>query len=174
MLPPLFRPLRPLALGAALTLSLAQVALAELATPEGKVVLTVSGTISETNAGDTAQFDMAMLRALPAQEITTSTIWTAGDQTFVGVALKDLAQAVGAEGAILRSYAINDYSVDIPASDAIEGGPIIAYQLNGAAMSVRDKGPLWIVYPYDSASSYRTEVIYSRSIWQLDRIQITD
>ena len=41
-------------------------------------------------------------------------------------------------------------------------------------MSIRDKGPLWVVYPYDSSADYRTEVIYSRSIWQLDRIEVVD
>jgi hypothetical protein len=38
-------------------------------------------------------------------------------------------------------------------------------------MSVRDKGPLWVIYPYDS-DDYRSEVIYSRSIWQLDRLEV--
>ena len=58
--------------------------------------------------------------------------------------------------------------------DAVEGGPIIAYRLNGDRMSVRDKGPLWVVYPYDSDQVYQTEVIYSRSIWQLYRIDVIE
>ena len=41
-------------------------------------------------------------------------------------------------------------------------------------MSLRDKGPLWIVYPFDSNPSYSTEVTYARSIWQLDRIEVLD
>jgi hypothetical protein len=39
-------------------------------------------------------------------------------------------------------------------------------------MSVRDKGPLWLVYPYDSAAKYQSEVVFSRSIWQLNRLEI--
>ena len=66
---------------------------------------------------------------------------------------------------------MNDYAVDIPIGDARDGGPIIAYEIDGKPMSVREKGPLWIVYPYDSKTEYRTETIYSRSIWQLDRLQ---
>ncbi len=46
--------------------------------------------------------------------------------------------------------------------------------MNGETMPVRRKGPLWIVYPYDSDEAYRSEAIYSRSIWQLDRIEVTD
>ncbi|RYH00523.1 oxidoreductase, partial [Salipiger sp. IMCC34102] len=76
------------------------------------------------------------------------------------------------DGGTLLATAINDYTVEIPVSDAVEGGPIIAYQMDGAEMQVRDKGPLWIVYPYDDTPEYRSEVIYSRSIWQLDRIEV--
>ncbi|WP_252928140.1 hypothetical protein [Paracoccus sp. 08] len=44
----------------------------------------------------------------------------------------------------------------------------MAYLMDDREISVRDKGPLWIVYPYDADRQYQTEVIYSRSIWQLN------
>ena len=72
---------------------------------------------------------------------------------------------------MLRATAINNYAIEIPVSDAVNEGPIIAYLMDGKKMSVRDKGPLWIVYPYDANPDYRSEVVYSRSIWQLDRIE---
>jgi len=104
--------------------------------------------------------------------IETTTIWTEGMQTFEGVALVDLLAAIEAEGANLRAIALNDYAVDIPVSDAVEGGPIVAFLRNGETMSLRDKGPLWVIYPFDSSPEYQTEQIYSRSIWQLDRIEV--
>jgi hypothetical protein len=159
---------------AALITSLALPAWAELAVPQGEVILTVSGNIAETNAKDTALFDLDMLRALPSQAFETSTIWTNGPQQFKGVPLNSLLAALGAQGSALRAIAINAYEVQIPTSDAQDGGPIIAYELNGDTMSVRDKGPLWVVYPYDSDPRFRTEVVYSRSIWQLDQIEIID
>ena len=39
-------------------------------------------------------------------------------------------------------------------------------------MTLRDKGPLWLVYPYDADTAYQSEVIYARSVWQLDRIEV--
>ncbi|MFM7446066.1 MAG: oxidoreductase, partial [Tabrizicola sp.] len=57
-------------------------------------------------------------------------------------------------------------------SDAVEGGPILAYLQNGEPMSVREKGPLWVVYPYDLKAEYQTEVTFSRSIWQLVRLDL--
>jgi hypothetical protein len=41
-------------------------------------------------------------------------------------------------------------------------------------MSVREKGPIWMIFPYDSVEAFRTEQTYARSIWQLDRIAVTD
>ena len=145
---------------------------AELSMPEGPVLLTVTGEISNTSDGEAAMFDLAALRALGESEITTDTIWTEGDHVFTGVRLHDLLQHVGATGAEIAATAINDYTVTVPVSDATEGGPIIAYAMDGDLMSRRDKGPLWLIYPYASSSDYRTEVIYSRSIWQLDRIEL--
>lgn len=145
-----------------------------LSKPEGDIILTVSGAITQTNAEGLAQFDLAMLQSLGEETIVTSTIWTEGEQTFQGVSLRVLLDAVGVKAGTLRAVAINDYAVDIPTSDAVQGGPILAYKRNDDFMSLRDKGPLWVVYPYDSNADYRTEVVYSRSIWQLDRIKVTD
>lgn len=140
--------------------------------PEGAVILTVSGEIGMTNAEETAQFDLAMLQALPMTEITTETIWTQSEHVFTGVALDVFLEYIGAQGTLLQAQAINDYTVEIPVSDAVPDGPIIAYAMDGAPMSRRDKGPLWIIYPYSSGPTYQSEVIYSRSIWQLDRLTV--
>lgn len=158
-----------------LSLCVSLPALAEdMMRPTGDVVLTVSGTVDKINTGGAAQFDLEMLEALEKTTIETTTIWTEGRQTFEGVSLAALVVELGITGGILRATAINDYTVEVPLTDAVEGGPIVAYRLNGQTMSVRDKGPLWIVYPYDEQAEYRTEVIYSRSIWQLERIEAID
>ncbi|MHC0054852.1 putative pterin-binding protein [Actibacterium sp. D379-3] len=140
--------------------------------PTSEVVLTISGEISATDPHGTAMFDLEMLQHLPTTEFSTATIWTDGVHRFTGVLLTELLDTVGADGRVLRATAINDYAVDIPVSSLSEQGPIVAYRLDGAEMSVRDKGPLWIIYPYDLSEDYRSEVVYSRSIWQLDRIVV--
>ncbi|WP_199913565.1 molybdopterin-dependent oxidoreductase [Ruegeria sp. Alg231-54] len=159
-------------LTAAFTICLTPAQAADLGTPTGGVVLTVSGNIAQTGPDGAAQFDMEMLQALPQRSFETSTIWTEGETTFVGVPLSVLLEQVEAEGATIRATAINDYAVEIPVGSISAQDPIVAYEMDGAAMSRRQKGPLWIVYPYDSDTKYQTEVIYSRSIWQLDRLEI--
>lgn len=168
----MFRALFPAA--ATLAVCAAPLWAEDLGTPAGEVILTVTGKIAVTNADGRAEFDLAMLEALDDSVIETSTIWTEGTQVFQGVSLAALTARLGIEDGVLRATAINDYSVEIPVSDAVENGPIVAYRMDGAVMSVRDKGPLWVIYPYDSDAEYRSEVVYSRSIWQLDRIEAVD
>lgn len=163
-----------LAVGFLLPLTTALWASDDLGTPSGDVILTVSGTIDATNVDDTAQFDMEMLRALPATSISTTTIWTEGVLMFTGVPLASLLETLGSSGSTLRASAINDYTVEMSTDTFETGAPILAYEMNGATMHRRDKGPLWIIYPFDSDPKYRSAQVYSRSVWQLDRIEIVD
>lgn len=144
-----------------------------LPVPTGEIVLTVTGDIQVTNQGDSAVFDAEMLKAIGEVTFETSTPWTDGVHSFTGVSLHRLMEELGVTDGSLKATAINDYAIDIPVSDAVENGPILAYLQNGNPMSVREKGPLWVVYPYDQNKDYQAEVIFSRSIWQLVRLDVT-
>ena len=133
---------------------------------EGETVLSLASD------GVNISYTMQDLRSLPVSVIETNTIWTEGPQKFTGVSLHDFMAAQGIVADTIHATAINDYSVEIPMADATQGGPIIAYERNGAEMSRRGKGPLWIVYPYDSDPQFQTETYFSRSIWQLDRLTV--
>lgn len=160
-------------LGLLLALGTAAYAEAEtMPAPQGPVILTVSGDLMTIDTDGIILFDRAALTDLPPTTFETSTIWTDGVHSFTGVSLHTLAQTLGVHDGQFLATAINDYTVEIPVSSAVEGGPIIAYLMDGEEMSVRDKGPLWVIYPYDRDADYRTEVIYSRSIWQLERLEI--
>lgn len=145
---------------------------APLMAPQGDVVLEVTGDLAVTNAEGLARFDLPMLQDLGEVTVSTSTLWTDGVQQFTGVPLHRLLERVGARGSVINATAINDYWVDIPMSDAVEDGPIVAFEQNGQPLSVRDMGPLWIIYPYDSDVRYQTEVIYARSVWQLIKLDV--
>lgn len=148
-------------------------AMTELAAPSGEVLLTVSGAVALSNSDDhTAKLDRALLHDMPQRTIKTTTIWTKGVQTFSGVDLHDLLAGLGIAEGTIRVVALNDYAVEIPVAEIQAGGAILADLRNDAPMSVRDKGPLWIIYPYDQSEAFRTEVVYSRSVWQVDRIEV--
>lgn len=163
--------LRALATAFVLTAASGPAARAEdFAAATGDVILTVTGKIASTNAEGQVALDEAQLAALPQTSFTTTTTWTDGPQTFQGVLLKDLIAASGATGSTITLTAANDYSISMPMADVASDGPLLAYLMNGKPMTLRDKGPVWMVYPYDANEAYRTEEIYSRSIWQLTTI----
>ncbi len=117
-------------------------------------------------------YDMADLRALGVTEVTTGTPWTDGVVRFTGVALAQLLGDALPPGGTLRLIALNDYEGVMPVAELDPSVPVIAYLRNGRPMSVRDKGPFWVVFPFDSAEQYQSEQVYSRSVWQLVRIVI--
>ena len=145
---------------------------APLPLPKGPVVLTVSGLISHTNEDGRTLFDREMLAAIGTRRLTTTTPWTSDLQQFDVVSLEDLLQAVGATGNLVFASAINDYNSEIPISDATADGAMIAFRHNGRDMHLREKGPLWMIYPYDTNSAYLSDVYMTRSIWQLDHLEI--
>ena len=114
----------------------------------------------------------ADLAALPQISFTTTTIWTTEAATFSGPSLAAVLDSLGAEGASLSMIAVNDYKVEMPWALMEQDTPIIANRINGEPFSIRDKGPLWVVFPYDSDPRFQTEEIYSLSIWQLNQIQV--
>jgi hypothetical protein len=131
-------------------------------------VLTLSGKLGRSA---TIDLTMADLRKLPQAEIRTTTPWHDGTQVFVGVPLAALLEHVGAAGQNLQVTALNKYQTIIPVEDA-KRKPILAYLRNGAPMAVRDKGPLFIIYPYDSDPALKSELYFGRSAWQVRSIAV--
>lgn len=130
--------------------------------------------LSVTSDGETRVLTIADLSALPVTSFETSTIWTEGTHAFEGILLADLMEAMEMEGETVVATALNDYAVEIPVAEITDEGPIVAYRMDGAEMSRRGKGPFWILYPFDDVPEFRSETAYSRSVWQLDRLSITD
>lgn len=143
-----------------------------LAAPTGPVILVVSGQVRQPNMGPDAAFDMAMLASLPQHSFTTRTPWFPDANKFSGPLLRDVLAAAGAQGDTLRAIALNDYRVDLPFDDAQRHDVMLARLLDDKPMLVRDKGPLFIIYPFDSNAALRNAVYYSRCAWQLKRIEV--
>lgn len=147
-------------------------ALASLGLPTEKPILRITGKISVTNEGGTAVFDRPMLEALGMTSFATATPWSKGKTTFEGVPMARLMEAVGASGTMVTAIALNDYSTDIPVSDFKAHGVLLALKRDGEYMPVRDKGPLFIVYPFDSDPDLQRQMFYSRSAWQVAQLAV--
>jgi len=140
--------------------------------PTGPVVLTVVGKVRAPNDGALANFDMPMLERLPQTSFTTRTPWYSQPRKFTGPLLRDVLSAAGAHGSLLRAVALNDYWVELPVDDAAQFDVIIARLLDDKPMAVRDKGPLFVIYPFDSRPDLRNPIHYGRSAWQLRTIEV--
>ncbi|WP_407493480.1 oxidoreductase [Pseudooceanicola sp. MF1-13] len=134
--------------------------------PDPTPILTV-----ETDTGS-YHLTRETIAKLPSHSFTTSTIWTDGPQEFVGIRVADLLNLLDKDATTLQLTAANGYQIDVQAAHFHDFDAIIAYLRNGEPMTLRDKGPLWIVYPYDSDPRYKAEIIFANSIWQLERIEL--
>lgn len=138
----------------------------------GDPILTVSGRLGGIVAGDTVTFTYEDLKALRQVEIGEENPWEAGSPTFSGPLLSDVLALVGADGPVLELVALNDYRITVPAADATDHRPILALDRNGEPMRIRDKGPIWLIYPAASAATLGRETMEARMIWQLEEIVV--
>jgi hypothetical protein len=155
-----------------MTVALGPVFADALASPKGKVVLTISGKIDESNSPQGVQFDMAMIEKLPQRSFTTLTPWEKVPIQFSGPLLRDVLAAVKAHGSVIKAMALNDYQSSIPVEDAMKFDMVMATKMNGKPIPIKTKGPLFIVYPFDSKPELRSAVYYERSPWQLKSLTL--
>ncbi len=145
-----------------------------LPAPKDKPILEISGSIRITNKNGSALFDRAMLESLGTETLTTTTPWNKGPVTFEGVLMAKIMATVGAKGRTVRALALNDYETQIPMEDFSKYRVLLALKRDGEYMPVRDKGPLFIVYPYDSDPDLKSQTYYGRSAWQVKRLEVVE
>ncbi|MBE9610222.1 molybdopterin-dependent oxidoreductase [Chitinilyticum piscinae] len=162
--------IRSILLGLSLTL-LPLLSAHALEKPRGEVLLTVSGTLGVTNDGEKAVFDRAMLEKLPQYKYTVVVPWFSGPQVFEGPLLADVLAAAKAKGSQLTFKALNDYMIGMPLEDAKANAAILAMKHNGEVMTPRNKGPLFVMFPFERAELRKSE-FYQRCVWQLASIDV--
>lgn len=162
------------------------VSAAELAAPDGPVVLTVAGEVDKTNRpafeplGDAflnyhektferaAAFDRAMLQALGMQEVAIDYAGWPGLMRFEGPWLKDLLAAAGAAGRPITVVALDGYGVEISAEE-IEMRPwIVALKANGRDLAIGGRGPTWVLYQTDGPATADDEGRWAWAVFYIE------
>jgi hypothetical protein len=153
-------------------------------TPPTEVLLTVTGkgvkrvadkgapATESTTAAEVAEFTLAALAAMPQHTITTKAPWHDGVRSYSGPLLRDVLAAAQAQASAARFIALNDYKIDMPLEDAALYPVVLAIRLDGKPMLVRDKGPLFVMYPFDKHPELAKTKYFSRCVWQLNRIEL--
>ena len=136
------------------------------ASDDGRPVLTVRETVD----GKPVTFTRDQLVALGVHRVETDTPWTDKVTIFEGPLLRDVLAQADVDGEHIEAVALNDYRVEIPISDSRETDVILAMKVDGKIIGVRERGPLWVIYPWGVREDLRTELYYSRAIWQLHEL----
>ena len=133
-------------------------------------ILRVTGRIT----GNERDYSLAALEALGMREMVTRTAWTGPEVLpFSGVPLLTLLRDCGATGDSLRIHALNDYAVTVPVEDAERNEALLATRQGGAPLRVRDRGPIWLIYPWTGRPSLDAPVFRDRAIWQIRQIDVS-
>lgn len=143
---------------------------------DGPVILSISNANSQDgsskSSGSALYFDRESLEAFGLVSVKTETPWTKGLVHFEGVLVREVLASTEMTGTKVMAKALDDYSVEIPISDFVDNDVILATRKNGKPLSVRDNGPVWIIYPWSDIKELRRPHFYARSIWQLKSIKL--
>ena len=124
--------------------------------------------------GRSWRFTLDDLRRLPARHVRTAlpaSMGMAGASEWEGVALSELATIGGGAPRSLVLTALNAYAVRVPAQDLTRYDPLLAYRRDGQDLTVRNKGPLILIYPFDRFPvELNTQTYINRTIWQVHEI----
>lgn len=130
-----------------------------------------SVTILDETGAVVMELDRAALEAVGRFEVRTDTPWDDGIVSYEGPLLRDLMAHAGMPDTDIEVLALNEYTSIVPHTDMRDIDVILAVRKNGAYMPVSDKGPAFVLYPYDSSPRLRDRVYYARSVWQVARIR---
>jgi len=72
----------------------------------------------------------------------------------------------------ILTKALDNYAVEIAASDFLQYDAILAMKMNGQKLTRRDKGPIWIVYPSLEHPKFNEEGNHFKWVWQLFELEV--
>lgn len=144
----------------------------EVPTPEGEVVLTITGLISETNVDEALVFDMETLESVGLVTYEVSDPWLQQTTSYTGVLLSDLLQVAGvaSDASEVHATALDDYAAPIPFSELDKWPVLLATRTAGSYMGVDNNGPTRIIFPYDLIEDITDA--RNMSVWNLELLEV--
>lgn len=131
-----------------------------------KVILTV-----KTPDG-IKQFNHGQIEAIGLKRLSTTTFWPEDYGEFNGVLLRDVLKKAGIEDAReIKLIGKDGYIALIPREDWIKWDVILATRHEQRTMSIRNKGPLRIIYPKDIGGEIADSDMRIRWVWAIQSIE---
>ncbi len=132
-------------------------------------------TVINTTLGPDAskEFSRSDLKEMAQTSYHTTTEWTDGSPMFSGPLAREVIATVGVgEATTAVMTAANDYSIEVPIEELMKYDVILATSVDGKRLSLRDKGPIWVMYPRDQHKELQDPAYNGRLIWQMVRIEL--
>ena len=155
----------------------------------GPVVLTVTGAVENTNRdainpdfdklfvfNDTSfdkamEFDLEGLAALPQTTVRTDFPLGGDLVEYSGPALAEVLSAAGATGDTVTVQALDGYAVDVPYTEMIDKGAVLALSRDGTPLGIGSFGPAQIVFPRGEREDL-AEMPDDWWVWQIYHISV--
>ncbi|MBO9432455.1 molybdopterin-dependent oxidoreductase [Sulfitobacter sp. R18_1] len=132
-----------------------------------EAVLTVATPEQSTS------FTLEELLAMPQAVVVTSNDYVDRSAKFQGPLLRTILNMFGIDREEdLNMIALNDFTSTVPASDAFDYDVVLAVLRDGEPMTVRNKGPIWVIYPMDDNPELHNDTYNDRLVWQLKEISV--
>ncbi|MBM7456876.1 hypothetical protein HNR62_002778 [Oceanisphaera litoralis] len=139
------------------------------------VVLTLFGDIRlDERQFERLDFTLSELQAMPQSDITTVHPWVNRPHHYRGVDLNRLMARLFGHRRVATLYleSLNGFSVAVDWPQVSPFAPILAWQDDGKVISRRNKGPLWLMLPYDAVPRVRQADFLHFMAWQLRVIRV--
>lgn len=131
-----------------------------------KVILTVKTSDTVKN------YTLSRIEALGLRQLVTSTFWSNKPLNFSGVLLSDLLEDAGLGGVQqIRVAALDGYHAIIPENDWRVWEVLVATRQDKKPITIREKGPLRIVYPKDIGGAVAETDMRVRWVWAMKSIE---
>lgn len=159
------------------------------ASPQGPVLLTVSGNVDNPNRGGVnpdvdkffeyseaefeaaKQFDYSALQKLDFVKAQADFPKGGAIQEYEGPLLADVLAAAGAAGDKLTLTALDGYAVEVKVQEMIAQGAILAVKRNGQHFAVGGFGPTQIVFPRAQRAELK-DMPDDHWIWSIYHIKV--
>ncbi|GHD76625.1 molybdopterin-dependent oxidoreductase [Vogesella fluminis] len=135
-----------------------------------KVILTIKGA-GCCQGKNEQSFTLKDLAALPQSEIITQTPWTKAKSRYQGVSLAMLLKKLQITSSSVKIRALNDYWAQVPVAEIDKYKAILATHADGKALTIRNKGPVWLMLPLSEHPEINKEQYHSYMVWQVHSVE---
>ena len=126
-------------------------------------------------SGDTCgsrSMDVGSLEAIGMHSFGTSVTWGRHRHVFSGLPLGVLLSYVGASGKSVRVTGLDDSRAFITMEDITATAPLLATRIDGYPIPRNERGPILLVYQFESFDAPHRDLLASQCVWHVCDIMV--